>query len=898
MTTSLVSTQGPQRAGTRSGTSSPTTDSSTVSPHGNAVVASISAMRRVGAGAGRIVRRFPVTAVMVSLFVVAELLAAALPGSLRDALNWAGTGLGPLTGGHWWTPITSLFFSDSPVQFIGALLVTAVLVGAAERLMGGLRTAIAFALTGVAGILAGIGLQWLGRAAGLPWVHSTEHLMAVAPFTGALGAVAAASAFAGALWRRRLRQLVLLVIAVLMLYSGHPTDLYRALAVLAGIAAGEILVRLSDRVRSTATWIRSSNREVRVLLASVVAVVGAGPVVALLSHGRFGVLAPFAALFATSTATPECAAGVVSAHCVSAFAMSPIAGGAAVVFSLLPLGVLLVSAYGLVFGSRFALVVAAVVNVVLGCCAAISFGLVTSLLDAGTGRLAGPHGYHVEAGLVIAAIVPLCVAVALIVARRRFTVMPTARSVRRFALIVTIAGAALTALCLLVLRLGDGAALATTTPLQVAVDVATRFLPLHVAAALHPVAAGGSFAVWLVLHAVGPLFWAVVLVAAVAPMLTTVPGCHAGDARAARRLVRRGGDALGYMTTWSGNRYWFDESDTDASPDAEARAGTEHRTPRAALAYRVINGIAITTGGPIGAPRCAEATLRRFARFCDDHGWVPVFYSIDGELSPTVRSMGWQSMVVAEEAVILPQRWSTAGKNWQDVRSSANRAQRAGIRAEWTRHRDLSPAQHAQLAEISEEWVSGKDLPEMGFTLGGIDELRDPHVRLMLAIGDDGRIEAVTSWMPRYRDGLVVGWTLDFMRRRTDSINGIMEFVIAAAAERMRGDGMMEMSLSGAPLAHAGNGESRGALDGILAQISASLEPMYGFRSLLRFKSKFQPEFRPMLMAYPDSAALPRIGVAIARAYAPGLSLADAARLARGARGAAASDTCARRSRV
>jgi lysylphosphatidylglycerol synthetase-like protein (DUF2156 family) len=173
----------------------------------------------------------------------------------------------------------------------------------------------------------------------------------------------------------------------------------------------------------------------------------------------------------------------------------------------------------------------------------------------------------------------------------------------------------------------------------------------------------------------------------------------------------------------------------------------------------------------------------------------------------------------------------------------------------------------------------------MGFTLGGLDELRDPAVRLMLAIDDDGRIEGVTSWLPTYRDGRVIGWTLDFMRRRPGSINGVMEFLIAESATRMRADGIEFMSLSAAPLAHTAEaaGESdRTGMDRTLGFLSSSLEPFYGFRSLLRFKRKFQPEQRPLIMAYPDPVALPAIGVALVRAYLPQLSVRQAATLARG----------------
>ena len=60
----------------------------------------------------------------------------------------------------------------------------------------------------------------------------------------------------------------------------------------------------------------------------------------------------------------------------------------------------------------------------------------------------------------------------------------------------------------------------------------------------------------------------------------------------------------------------------------------------------------------------------------------------------------------------------------------------------------------------------------------------------------------------------------------------------------------------------------------LLDRVGRQLEPVYGFRSLLRFKAKFDPAYRPLYLLYPDPAALPAIGTAIARAYLPDPSLA------------------------
>jgi phosphatidylglycerol lysyltransferase len=235
---------------------------------------------------------------------------------------------------------------------------------------------------------------------------------------------------------------------------------------------------------------------------------------------------------------------------------------------------------------------------------------------------------------------------------------------------------------------------------------------------------------------------------------------------------------------------------------------------------------------------------------------------------------------IAEETVITPVGWSLQGKSMQDIRTAGNRASKAGIRAEWTRFHELPREQADQIREISEGWVSGKELPELGFTLGGLPELSDPAVALMLAVDTEDVVQAVTSWLPTYRNGDVVGWTLDVMRRRDDAMPGIMEFVISQTILRAGLDGIEFVSLSGAPLART-PGETETPASRILTLLGRTLEPSYGFGSLLRFKKKFRPELRPLYLAYPDPLALPAIGVAIARAYAPSMSMSQVLSLLR-----------------
>ena len=81
-----------------------------------------------------------------------------------------------------------------------------------------------------------------------------------------------------------------------------------------------------------------------------------------------------------------------------------------------------------------------------------------------------------------------------------------------------------------------------------------------------------------------------------------------------------------------------------------------------------------------------------------------------------------------------------------------------------------------------------------------------------------------------------------------------------------------------------GDGLDRGTLDAFLDRLGGALEPYYGFRSLHAFKSKFQPRIDPLFLVFPEEADLPRIGIALSRAYLPDAGVGDLLALARSGR--------------
>ncbi len=813
-------------------------------------------------------RRVPFTIALVALLAALAAVTGPITGPSALVRHAVGVDLAALGRHQWWSLVTADFFVDNAAQLVIVLVAAAIGVGAAERLMGTGRTILAFVVTGVAASAIGLGIEALGVLAGEYWADAVRNLVTVDPLGPILGTVAAASAYASVLWRRRIRFGVVASVVMFLLYSGQPSDFFRLIAVIAGLGLGAVLTRRRIRLER---W-TSSHHETRVLLAALTAIFALGPVITLVAHGRFGLLSPLGDFTADGVhgarpGSPACTLAESGSACRALLAAHSGQGVSAVVLALLPLAVVLLGAYGLAIGRRAAVYLVATAAAANGILAALYFGVIPALGYAS--RVVDEVGDSPEYGawLIANAVIPLALAALVLSQRRHFPIRSTPAARRRF--VVTM-GVATVATASGYLALGSLLA-AQFRPvvglLDLLSDLPERFIPLSFLLAERRDFVPVGFAARLLYHGVGPLLWIVLLFALVALLRGRRTSRElSGDAAVFRALERSRGSSMAFPGTWAGNSYWF---------DAERRMG---------IAYRIANGCAVTTGDPVGDPRDPRDSLGQFIRFCDANAWTPVFYSVHEEWAGLLAEFGWSSTVVAEETVIDPSTFEMTGKKWQDVRSSVNRAAREGVRVTWTHWHELGARTANQIAEISELWVVEKKLPELGFTLGGVDELRDPDVLLGIAAEGSGAVQAVTSWLPTWRDGVLVGRTLDFMRRRADGMNGVMEFVIAEAAVRAQLDGLEFLSLSGAPLAIAPSDEKGGPLERVLGMLGRTLEPVYGFRSLLAFKQKFQPRLVPLALAYPDALSLPAIAIALSRCYLPGLTLRESAALVRGLR--------------
>ena len=653
-------------------------------------------------------------------------------------------------------------------------------------------------------------------------------------FLTPIGFIAGAAGFASALlprlWRRRLRVSLIVLTATFVLYSGTMSDVLGIVAAMLSITAGQLLFKPESAPPSI--------RERRVLLAVGIACVAIGPAfVALdpMAEGPFSQITQllWAPHLSALEATQVCADSLTSTSCTAAVDLARAQGIGALVANIMPFIIQLVVCFGLMRGRMLAWWMAVITQV-------LAIALLTYQLwdDA---RLS-----YLLPNLVLVILPWLLALFMLLINRSLFRIRENRAFFTRtivFAILASTLGAGLWILT---------ASLHNTVPpanlADILAETPLRFVPAVVALILpHHVAPATMFS-WFIYLWVGNAFWMLLAVRLYLGFSRPVDPAQESDRDSARRLLESGtGDHLSFMTLWKSNRYFFH--------------GDSY------VAYRVSNGIALTLGAPVGHDISAE-----FERFASEQGWAVAWYSVNAQFADAHPQL--KRLQVAEEAVLNCESVEFKGKKFQNVRTARNKAEKEGVSTRWTTWEELDIASTARISALSEDWVSDKALPEMGFTLGGLEEMMVTGTRLLLAESADGTLHGVTSWMPVYENGAIAGYVLDVMRRNEHGFKGVIELLISEAMLIAQSEGLAWISLSGAPL--AGQPDEPNWLDVALNRIGEEVEPLYGFRTLAASKRKFQPEEHPWYLCYHDELKLPSIALATMHAYLPDMKTKDA----------------------
>ncbi len=795
-----------------------------------------------------------IAVVLVGVFVLSLVLPSQeVEGALRAGLGEA-----------WWTIFTAWAAVRSLAQLVFDVLLLVTLGIALERVLGSRSFLLVGALSYWVGALLALATVKLVEVVDPRWgdLMSREAIVGVSALL--LAVAAAASVRLAPLWRRRLQTFVVTVLVILVLFAGYLGALFTVYATACGLLAGALLAGREHPRTSRTELVGGGPQDGRFLVALIVSGVVVGSVMSISTTHMVGVLAHLQYLAGMEMIDPAlgtCTGEVVDNCGYYQGLLSPRG-----LHILVPQLLQLALAWGLHRGRHAALVGTLTLQGT-----SVALGLANLIILWGHRDHWDVYGMNssVVALSRLAATVAIPLIIGLIVwsTRSLFTVRTAPGTARNLLIKVGVATLVSWAVAVLVALFWAGAHDPGAAVLRTSGSFLLALLPSP--SLIVDLGAAGTDPIWPVGTYLALVPWVVLGVLMLAAFRQQQLPQAIGRSQFIEMTRRFGAGSMGWIATWRGNHYWSSQ------------------TGEGAVAYRAGGGVALTVTDPVCAPERARATMEEFVAFSLEQGLVPAFYSIHQDSAEVARQWGWPVLQVAEETVLDLPTLAFTGKKFQDVRTALNRAQKEGITAQWVRWESCDSRLKAQISAISKQWVEEKPLPEMGFTLGGLDELDDPEVRILLAVDGEGRVHGVTSWMPIYQRGEVTGWTLDFMRRRDGGFKPVMEFLIASAALWAQEEGYRQLSLSGAPLARAAGSEdadSSAPLDWVLNLLGEALEPVYGFRSLLQFKAKFKPRYEPIYLTVPTLGALPGAGLAIGHAYLPDLRFVQTVELGRSLR--------------
>ncbi|MFD9848301.1 phosphatidylglycerol lysyltransferase domain-containing protein [Streptomyces parvus] len=295
---------------------------------------------------------------------------------------------------------------------------------------------------------------------------------------------------------------------------------------------------------------------------------------------------------------------------------------------------------------------------------------------------------------------------------------------------------------------------------------------------------------------------------------------------------------------------------------------------KAAVCYRVVSGVMLAGGDPIGDVEAWPGAIERFMDEARAHSWTPAVMGCSETGGQVwIRETGLTALELGDEAVVDVADFSLAGRAMRNVRQMVKRIERGGYETRVRRARDIGDAELDRIRRAAADW-RGTDT-ERGFSmaLGRIGDPADGDCVIATAHlpgsgtedSPHGDLKAVLHFVPWGRDGM----SLELMRRDRSADPGMNELLIVASLQAAGKLGVARVSLNFAMFRSAlARGERLGAgpvlrcWRGLLIFLSR----WFQIESLYKFNAKFKPRWEPRFVVFRTSRDLPRIGIAAMRA--------------------------------
>ncbi|MEU0372349.1 phosphatidylglycerol lysyltransferase domain-containing protein [Streptomyces sp. NPDC006283] len=297
-------------------------------------------------------------------------------------------------------------------------------------------------------------------------------------------------------------------------------------------------------------------------------------------------------------------------------------------------------------------------------------------------------------------------------------------------------------------------------------------------------------------------------------------------------------------------------------------------TGKAAVAYRVVGGVSLASGDPIGDPEAWPGAIEPWLAQAREHGWIPAVMGAGEEAGTVYARHGMDALELGDEAIVETAEFTLEGRAMRTVRQAYNRVKRAGYQVRIRRHEDIPADEMDELLRRADDWRDGETERGFSMALGRLGDPADGRCVMLECTDGDGTLRALLSFVPWGPKGL----SLDLMRRDREADNGLTEFMVIELLQRAKEIRITQVSLNFAmfrSVFERGSKLGAGPVLRLWRSLLGFFSRWWQIESLYRANAKYRPIWEPRFMLFEKSADLLRIGLAAGRAEgfleAPGL---------------------------
>jgi phosphatidylglycerol lysyltransferase len=312
-------------------------------------------------------------------------------------------------------------------------------------------------------------------------------------------------------------------------------------------------------------------------------------------------------------------------------------------------------------------------------------------------------------------------------------------------------------------------------------------------------------------------------------------------ARATTIVEKYGRHAMDYFKLWQDKSYFFSA------------------TGNSFLAYRVGNNFAVVLADPVGPEQEIESIVRDFNIMCDENDWGIAFHQTLPDFLPIYEKLGFRKLKIGEDAIVDLTKFSLVGKEAKEFRHAINRVESEGIYIE-TLQPPIPDVTLRQIEEVSDEWLKIAGKRERGFTLGQFEPNYIRSTPVMAAMNHGGKLHGFLNIIPSYKKGES---TIDLMRRRSDSPNGLMDFLFIKLFQYLQEQGFQTFNLGMAPMSGFQLGEDPTLEERAIHYFFQHMNFLFSFKGLKAYKAKFASYWEPRYVIYQNVFDLARHAIAI-----------------------------------